>query len=228
MQLLAPDLLEEMRGFSVTVGVMAFFIGFMLWLFGWRAHRFWIVLTTTVAAGLLGLSSASAYQAQPMVTGLLLAVAAGAVALALIRLIAFAGGAIVAWVVVHTLVPSWNEPWLCLLGGGLLGLVLFRIWTMALTSFAGTLLMTYAGLCLAHKLGNVDIVDVAERQSNLLNCACGAVALLGLIVQHMMGRAKRKKDKKPDAKARSASGPIQSGGGGWWAKAQKVYRRAAG
>src|SRR5947209_6500502 len=89
MQLLAPDILEDARGISVGVSVTVLAIGLLIWLFGWRGHRFWIVLATTVAAGLLGLHAAPMYKSQPIVAGLLLAVAAGAMALALIRLVAF-------------------------------------------------------------------------------------------------------------------------------------------
>jgi hypothetical protein len=227
MQLLAPDILADAGELSIGVSATGFTIGLLVWLFGWRGHRFWIVLATTVLAGLLGLYSAPVYKTQPIVAGLLLAVAAGTMALALIRLVAFAAGGVVAWVLVHALAPAWNEPLLCLLVGGLLGLVLFRVWTMALTSLAGTLLMAYSGLCLAHKLGKIDVVALSEKQALLLNAACGVGALLGLIVQYLLGRQRRTDNKAKEARSRSASGPSQSAGGGnWWSRTQRAYRRA--
>jgi len=49
--------------------------------------------------------------------------------------------------------PTWDEPLVSFVAGGLVGLVLFRVWMMALTSILGTLLVGYSSLCLADKLG---------------------------------------------------------------------------
>src|SRR2546421_652405 len=88
MQLLAPDILEEAGEISVAVTAASFAIGFLLWLLGWRGHRFWIVLAATIGAGVVGLYAAPAHRTHPLLAGLLLAVAAGALALALVRVIA--------------------------------------------------------------------------------------------------------------------------------------------
>ncbi len=224
MQLLVPAILEDARGLSVGITATVLVLGFFIWLFGWWGHRFWIVLAATVGAGLMGLYGAPAIHSQPLVAGLLLAVAAGALALALVRFVAFAAGGLAAWVVVHALVPIWNEPLISMLAGGLIGLLLFRIWTMALTSFAGTLFMAYAGLCLAHKLGNVDIVALAEKRRILLNFACGGLALLGLTGQLLLGR--RRRGGKSAKKSRSKGDDEAHGGPSLWERAQRVYRRA--
>ena len=67
-------------------------LGFFLWLLGWYGHRFWIVLFTTVIAGVVGLASARVAGVQPFVAGLLLAIAAGTLALSLSRLLGFWSG----------------------------------------------------------------------------------------------------------------------------------------
>src|SRR5205085_3044818 len=96
-------------------------------------------------AGIFGLLSPPAGRLPPLVLGLLLAVAAGVLALALVRVVAFAAGGAAAWLAVHTFAPpAWDEPLVCFIVGGLAGLLLFRVWTMVLTSFAGTLLMSYS------------------------------------------------------------------------------------
>src|SRR5262249_12085001 len=92
MQLVVPEILDEARGFSVAVSVTALVMGLSLWLIGWRSHRFWIVLGTTIGAGVWGLSSGPIYGTPGLVAGLLLALAAGALALALVRVVAFAAG----------------------------------------------------------------------------------------------------------------------------------------
>src|SRR5262249_52416225 len=88
MQLLAPDVLAEAQGLSVAVTVTGLVAGLLVWLYGWRWHRFWTVLGATLLAGVLGLYSAPTYGVQPLVGGLLLAVAAGALALSLVRMVA--------------------------------------------------------------------------------------------------------------------------------------------
>src|SRR5207244_280068 len=80
MQLLAPDILEEAGEISVAVTASGFAIGFLLWLLGWRGHRFWIVLAATIGAGVVGLYAAPAHRTHPLLAGLLRAVAAGALA----------------------------------------------------------------------------------------------------------------------------------------------------
>jgi hypothetical protein len=223
MQLLSPDILQDACEISVPITATAFAVGLLVWALGWRGHRFWIVLAATVAAGILGLYSGPIHKTQPMVAGLLLAVAAGALALALVRVVAFASGAIALWIAVHALMPNWHEPLVALLVGGLIGLLLFRVWTMTLTSSAGALIMAYSGLCLAHKLGNVDVVALAENHPLMLNCLCGAAAIAGLAVQYLITRRRESDTSRRDSRPKSQ--PQNSGGLFWWSRGRS-YRRA--
>ena len=60
----------------------------------------------------------------------------GSAVLAPSRVVAFAAGGVTLWLVIHSIAPqSWHEPFVCLIGGGLAGLLLFRIWLKILTSF---------------------------------------------------------------------------------------------
>jgi hypothetical protein len=224
MQLLVPDILAEASKLSAGVCASAFVVGLLLWLFGWKGHRFWIVLAATISAGIFGLYSGPAYGTNALVAGLLLAVAAGAMALALIRVVAFVAGGLFAWLAFQSLAPTWHEPLVCFLIGGLTGLVLFRLWTMALTSSGGTLLMAYSGLCLAKNFGNLDIVAFAEKQTTLLNCACGVVILLGVVVQFVVERRAKRSQPRRASKAKADTGPslIRA----WWQGGQQSYRRA--
>src|SRR5207244_2392923 len=169
----APDILEAAQGLSVTLSIVVLGLGFLIWLLGWRGHRFWIVLAATAGAGILGLSPGPVSRVPPLVAGLLLAVAAGALALALVRVVAFAAGGFATWSLLHAFLPGWDEPLVCFLLGGLTALLLFRAWTMALSSLIGTLLMAYSGLCLAYRIGNVDVVALAQNRTVLLNWVCG-------------------------------------------------------
>src|SRR5262249_41732082 len=153
-------------------------VGLLLWLLGWWGHRFWIVLIATVGAGIFGLNAGPNYGLQPVVAALLLAVSAGGFGPFLGSSFAYGGGGGGAWMLVHALAPLWDQPVLCFLVGGLVGLFLFRFWTMTLTSFVGTLFLVYSVLCLADKMDKVDCVAWAEDQGGLLNWFCGVLTLV--------------------------------------------------
>jgi hypothetical protein len=234
MTLLAPDVLEAARGLSLPVLALGLLVGFVLWALGWRAHRFWIVLTTTVGAGILGLYSEPMHGMQPLVAGVLLAVAAGVMALALARLVAFVSGGVAAWLVVHAVAPAWNEPFVCFLAGGLLGVFLFRLWTMALTSLGGTLLIGYSSLCLLDNLGKLNAVALAEARPHLLTWACVAGTVMGILTQVYLERRraaaekvrheqKRQQRVQQDMERRYKEQQQQRSWFGW---ARRPYRRA--
>src|SRR4029453_13514980 len=134
MQLIAPDILAEARGLTGAMWGTIRVLGIALWLFGWQWHRFWIVAGITLAAGLLGLNAGRAQGGtQIMAVGILLAVAAGMMALELAKVFAFVAGGCGAWLAVQWVFPQAQELWAVFLSGGLFGLILYRIWTMLLT-----------------------------------------------------------------------------------------------
>jgi len=193
MQVIEPEILAEGVGLSPLLCGLGIVLGLMVWLYGWRAHRFWIVLLGTVMAGIYGLARAPDYGSQPLLSGILLAIAIGMLALALARVIAFVAGGVAASLLVNALAHSWKEPMVCFLLGGLLGLLLFRMWTMVLTSLAGSILMAYSSLCLADRLGKLEAVAWSEKQALLLNWACGLLTLLGFTFQILSERRRARK-----------------------------------
>jgi hypothetical protein len=203
MHVVAPDLLAEGRELSVAVLVTGLLLGLSLWLLGWRGHRFWIVLAATLGGGIAVLMATPADGVQPLVGGLLAAVAAGVLALALVRVVAFLGGGLIACMAAHAVAPEWNQPLLAALVGGLVGVLLFRLWTMVLTSLAGTLLVVYSALCLLDTLGTLDAVAWAERDRVLLNWACGGGTLLGVLAQYLLERRRARKQRQREEKARA-------------------------
>src|SRR5438067_1806547 len=153
MHLLAPDILDVAKDLPVVVTGSVFAVAVLLWLTGWAWHRFWIVLLTTVAAGIGGLNIGPTYGMKPLVAGLLLAIAGGQLALALVRVVIFAAAGASTAAAVHAFAPAnWDIPLGWFLAGGLVGLLLFRLWTMLLTSAAGAVLMGYALLCVLDRL----------------------------------------------------------------------------
>lgn len=234
MDLLSPDfmadLLVEGRGLSPAIPGIGLGIGLLLWVMGSRGHRFWLSMAVTVAAGITGLQIAPKLEVQPLVAGLLMAVCAGALALALVRLLVFAIVGIGSLALAHAVTPGWNEPVIFFLAGGLIGVVFFRLWIMALTSLAGTVLMLYSGLCLAASLGGVDVVQLAKAQGRALEWSGLGVATLGVLVQFVLDRRRAKKkqqsreEREEAERYRLPPPPPKS----WWSRDSKPSRRRAG
>ena len=224
MHLVSPDILADARGLSVAVCAAGLALGLVLWLLGGRAHRFWLVLLTTLAAGVYGLSVGEIFGVQPLVAGLLMGVAAGALALSLVRLMAFVAGGVAACLVAERLTPGWDEPFVFFFVGGFLGLALVRYWMVALSSLAGTLLMAYSGLCLLDTLGRLDAVTWSAGRPRLLDWACGGVTLLGVVVQLALERRRRRKQGGAGEGAAEAPRKVW-----WWGQGEGPHksRRAA-
>src|SRR5882724_1282908 len=141
MHLIAPDILADACGLSVGLTIIGLAVGLALWLVGWRTHRFWVVLATTVLGGLVGLYEAPSFKAEPLVAALLVALTAGMLALALVRLLALAGAGFAGMMLTQSFMPTLEQPLFTFLIAGLVGLFLFRLCVMALTSFTGALLI---------------------------------------------------------------------------------------
>src|SRR5437016_1829879 len=122
MQFVAPDILQAGKDFSVTACGIGLGLGLLIWLLGGWGHRFWMVLVTTLAAGVYGLSIGAAFDVQPLVAGLLVAIAGGALALSLVRVSAFLAGGVTVCLVAGRVLPAWNEPFVFFFVGGFLGL----------------------------------------------------------------------------------------------------------
>ena len=195
MYLIATDILAELCGLSLGLIIAVIPIGMMLTLFGWWSHRFWIVLTTTVTAGVFGMLEASHYsaRAQPIVVGVLLAIAAGVLALALVRVITFAAGGVVSVYLAHFAFPALNQQIICFLVGGLVCLLLFRWCFMALTSFAGSVISAYGILALLHYHETLDAVSWADEHTMRLNILCGVSAVCGFGCQFLLDRRRRRR-----------------------------------
>lgn len=183
MYLIAPDILAEARGMSGAMAGTACVLGIALWLFGWRWHRFWVVAGVTLGAGLIGLNAGKTNGGQVMAVGILLAVTAGMMALELAKVLAFVAGGIGAWLAVQWVLPQAQELWAVFLSGGLFGLLLYRLWTMLLTSLMGTLLAGHAALLLLEGLLKFDAVGWSGAHLVALNGVVVAFVVLGVVVQ---------------------------------------------
>src|ERR1043166_5271881 len=118
MYLIATDILADLCGLWLGLLIALTPVGAMLWLLGWWSHRFWIVLAATVLAGVFGLLEASTWKAQPIVVAILLAIAAGVLALALVRVITFLAGGFAGVYLVQLTFPAWQQQVICFLIAG--------------------------------------------------------------------------------------------------------------
>lgn len=215
MQIIATDLLADLSGLSLGLILLVIPVGLVLWLLGWWSHRFWIVLTTTVLAGIFGLSEATAWKAQPLVAAVLLAIAAGVLALALVRVIAFGAGGFAGVSLVLLLVPSLDQTAIVFLVSGLVSLLLFRWCFMILTSLLGSALLGYAGLALMHYYELLDAVAWSEQNTLVLNSICGTFTFFGFLFQFFLNRRQMRRGKADDdEKAGGFATVLGSFGGG--------------
>lgn len=202
MRFVAPDVLAELCGLSPGVVGLAAGVGAVLWLFGWWSHRFWVVLIATVAAGVWGLFEAPILKAQPLVASLLLALAAGLLALALIRLFAFVAVGLIGLAFVDALAPNMEQPLIAFLSSGLVGLILFRWCVTAVLSFTGSVLLVHAVLVMLNQRGKLDAAVYAETSAAMLTGLISLMTLFGFGFQlwHDRHRRRRVDDSKSPKK----------------------------
>jgi hypothetical protein len=194
MPLLAPDILEEARSLSPFISGAGLTIGFLLWSFGGRTHRFWLAMSVTLTAGLLGLTYGKQYGMQPLVAALLLAISAGALALSLVRILLFAAGGLAALGLIHAIAPGWDEPIAVYLVGGLIGVLLYRFWIITFSSLVGSLLMAYSALALFDRLHMVkNSVEWTRKNGPLLNWGCASLVVMGVLIQFLFERRRYRK-----------------------------------
>jgi hypothetical protein len=208
MQMIAPEILEDVRQLHPLLLGAGLGIGLVLWLFGARSHRFWLALLLTVCAGMVGLAYGREYGTQPLVAGLLLAVAAGALALALVRLVLFAAGGLAVVALLQSVAPNWNEPLGAFVAGGLLGVLLFRLWIMVLGCLGGSVLIGYCGLALAGEFLGINAIPWAKENVPLINWGVASFAAMGVVIQLLVERSRlRRAAKKKNWEAQANKEP---------------------
>ena len=200
MYLIATDILADLCGLSLGMILTMFPIGLMLWLLGWWSHRFWIVLGSTVVAGVFGLMEAPTWRVQPIVVAVLLAIAAGVLALALIRVVTFVVGGMAGVYLVQLTLPALQQPLITFLVCGLIGLLLFRWFFMVSTSLLGSALLIYGSLALFHYHEWFDAVVWVNENALLATTACGGLALSGFGIQFLFDRWRIRRRKEREEK----------------------------
>jgi hypothetical protein len=198
MQIISGDMLADMRELPFLASSVLALLGLVLYLAGWMTYRFWVVLATTFGAGLYGLRVGPDFGLQPIIAGLLMAVAAGCLALSLARVAIFVWYGLVCWYVVQQFAPQLAVPLVCILAGGLFTVLFHRLCIMMLTSAAGMLLLTYGGLDLADRMAGFSAVNWLNANATTAQITYLASILVGVVVQHMIEKNQKKYRKLKD------------------------------
>lgn len=224
MYLINPDVLADAKGLSV--GATAFFllVGITLWGFGWRWHRFWVVFAVTLTAGLWGISAGRAAGTQVLAVSVLVALAAGMLALEIAKITAFVTGGTAAWLAAQAVMPEAAELWSAFLCGGLVGVVLYRLWTMLATAFVGVLLIGHTGVLFLDMLGSVNAVEFAQKNAAAINTWAVLASLVGVLVQSWTGKAADAAGDDEEAEEKKG----KKGGGKTWASVAGAWKKVAG
>lgn len=211
MRFISPDILTAANGLSMGAAGFTLFVGLLLWSCGWRWHKFWVVFGITTAAGILGLSATQAAGSQVLVLGVLLAFAGGVMALEVAKILAFAGGGLAAWLSVQAVIPQAHEMWAVFLAGGLFGVLLYKLWTMMLTSFLGTLLAMHATLVMVAEI-EPGLRKWVIENAMALNGGAIALTLAGIVVQVIVSR----EPKQEEAVEEVEEAPVKAAKKSWW------------
>ena len=208
---LLAELLEIARGLSLDVPIMGIVFGLLLWILGWRLHRFWIVTGITICAGIVGLVSGQQAGLQVLAVGLMLAVLSGLIALHLARILAVGGAGLAVAAGVDSIAPNFNEPLLCFLAGGLLGVILFRLFTMLMTSFCGAALVAGSAMLIAEKCSSsFNAANWVNDHPRGVFLALAFATLLGVggqsLIERFINYRKAKKQAKRKSKSKSDDG----------------------
>jgi hypothetical protein len=231
MHVVVPELLADMRSLPAAALAALLLVGGWLWSAGWWTHRFWVVLAATFGAGLIGLRIGPDFGVQPVVAGLLAAVAGGCLALSLVRVVVFILCGLACWYAARLIAPHWTVPLVCLLTGGLIGVLLFRFWVIVLSSALGTLCLAYGGLVLCERLVSMfDVVQWAGARYQWVNGGYVVVLLLGVLVQYWVERGRKRLQKwRSERKAKNKPAPQAASAAeaapnkkGWWARLRQA------
>jgi hypothetical protein len=188
MATFAGQLLGDVAGLSLGLSLSLASLGWLLWATGWRLHRFWLVFLASGIAGVVGLLSGRAMGSPLLIVGLLLAFAAGLLAVELSRLIIFLAGGCSVMLAGQIIAPAMPSHVLLFLVGGLVSLLLFRLWVMLWTSFLGGCVGGLATVQLLGKLMRVNPASWVDTHPKTVYVSLAVVVLLGVIVQAVLER----------------------------------------
>lgn len=196
MTVLTPEMLADLLDLPVAALWVIIGVGAALALTGWRWHRFWLTICISLVAGLVGLKQGAAWGINhPIVAGVLLAAAAGCLALSLARVGLFMAYGLACWYAMKRLAPPYAIPAICICAGGLFSVIFYRFCVILLTSAIGSLLMAYGGLAVAEQQKLFPTMNLLKEQSLIVHGSLAGLVALTLLLQLYFWRQAKKKAK---------------------------------
>jgi hypothetical protein len=194
MTVLSPELLADVLELPVAALWVLIGIGLGLALTGWKWHRFWLTISVSLISGLIGLRSAQSWGIQqPILAGVLLAAAAGCLALSLARVGLFLAYGLVTWYAMKRLAPPYAIPAICICIGGLFSVLFYRFCVVLLTSAVGSILMAYGGLAYAEHQKWFPVMTWLKDQALPAHAALAGLGVVTLLLQLYFWRKAKKK-----------------------------------
>lgn len=194
MQVLSPEVLADVLELPAAALLVLMALGASLALTGWRWHRFWLTISVSLISGLVGLRQAQAWGIQqPIVAAVLLATAAGCLALSLARVGLFLAYGLATWYAVKRFAAPYAIPAVCICLGGLFSVLFYRFCVVLLTSAVGTLVLSYAGMAYAQQQNWFPMQTWLKEQSLAAHASLAGICLVTLLLQLYFWRKNKKR-----------------------------------
>lgn len=177
------ELLEDVRRLSPGLLLLAMVVGVLLWGFGGRLYRFWVILLATLLGGAAGLEIGPNLGLQRLVAAALFGATAGALALSLFDVVVFLLGGAVATLVVLQVGSGQTDPLPFFLAGGLAFLLLRSLFLVVFTAAVGTALMGAGLVGLMESKVETGHAGWPEAHRDLVAGIASVICLLGCLAQ---------------------------------------------
>jgi hypothetical protein len=197
MQVLSPDVFADLLELPLAaLGIIAA-LGAAIALIGWRWHRFWLTITVSLISGLIGIRQAPVWGIeQPIMAGVLLATAAGCLALSLARVGMFLAYGLTIWYAMKRFAPPYAIPAICICAGGLFSVLFYRFCVALLTAAFGSLLLCYGGLAFAQQKNIFSVSSVIQEQPLIASAIWAGLTFFTLSLQLYFWRRAKQRLKK--------------------------------
>lgn len=194
MSLLTPEYLTELLDLPSAALLITLVLGLALALTGWKWHRFWLTLSLSLVAGLVGMKQAATWGIQqPALAGGILAATAGCLALSLARVGLFLAYGLACWYIMQRLAPAYAIPAMCICVGGIFSVVFYRFSMALLTSAIGCLMMCYSGFAYCEQQKFFPVLNLIKEQALTVHAVWTGLTLLSSLLQLYFWRKTRKK-----------------------------------
>jgi len=193
--MISTEVLQAARGMSVAMLGTVLALGLAIWLFGWRWHRFWITCLAVATAVATTWKYGNLWTQTPLAVAVtVIALAAGVVAVELVRLAIFVLGGVILYYLTCQYLPEFHDTWLAFPLGGLIAMLLYRLGWLIMTSILGTLIAVHAGLLLIESVVTFDSMQWSNDNILIIHIGICVWTIIGVVCQLWIDRKFDKHD----------------------------------